>query len=94
MSWPDSRWETGLTAGPHQAVTLKHGPTLSSAAAKGRGVRRWLPCLGHEVGRAGKKGEKGKQAAGGGGKKWAEPETVMARGNIFPFFFPAFTQTF
>ena len=72
MSWPDSRWETGLTAGTHLAVTRKRGPALSSAVAKGRGVRHWLLHQGHEVGRAGagpeqgrERGKEGKQAAGG-----------------------------
>ena len=39
VSWPDSRWKTTLTAGPHLSVTRKRGVGLSSAAAKGEEVR-------------------------------------------------------
>jgi len=101
VSWPDTRWKTGLTAGPRLAVTRKRRPALSSAVAKGRGVQRWLsiwprggPCWRWAGLRERKWGKGGDRQAAGEKGVGPSPRQGGRREILFHFIFPAFTQTF
>ena len=89
MSWPDSRWETGLTPGPHLAVTWERGVTLSASAARREGARVgcWAALLGPKPGTGPRREEKGEgELAGCGGEKNGPSQRVgRERGKPFPF---------
>jgi len=72
-------------APPGSDAETRARPVIRSGEGEGSAA---LPRLGHEVDRAGKKGEKGKQATGGGGgEKGGTPARRGGGGKFFSFFF-------